>query len=97
MRKVYFVILTWNSEKVIGDCIHSILAFQSVIAHIYVVDNGSTDGTLKFVKKQENKRGHTISVIQLEKNLGIHMQGNQFCWGRMMSAPIFDPPKGRAK
>ena len=55
MRKVYFVILTWNSEKVIGDCIHSILAFQSVIAHIYVVDNGSTDGTLKFVKKQENK------------------------------------------
>ncbi len=76
MRKVYFVILTWNSEKVIGDCIHSILAFQSVIAHIYVVDNGSTDGTLKFVKKQENKRGHTISVIQLEKNLGTTISRN---------------------
>ena len=30
MDKIHFVILTWNSEKVIGACIDSLLAFRNL-------------------------------------------------------------------
>lgn len=76
MREVYFVILTWNSEKVIGNCMDSILVFQNMIAHIYIVDNGSSDGTLNVIAQRKNGIKHTISVIRLEKNLGTTISRN---------------------
>ena len=45
-RTVAFVILTWNSEGYVRACLESVLGLGDMCAAAYVVDNGSTDGTL---------------------------------------------------
>lgn len=78
MDKVHFVVLTWNSEKVIGSCIDSLLSFQDLIVDIRIVDNGSTDGTLKILEQKEilSNKQHAFSVIALEKNVGTTISRN---------------------
>ena len=43
---ISFVILTWNSEKYIEKCLQSIDAIRIFNTKIYVIDNGSKDGTI---------------------------------------------------
>lgn len=45
MKKIGYVILTWNSIKFIQKCIESIEAIDSFDYEISIFDNGSTDGT----------------------------------------------------
>lgn len=45
---------TFNSEQYIENCIRSIMTQNAVFEHI-IVDGGSTDGTLKILKKYENQ------------------------------------------
>lgn len=40
-----FVILTWNSEAYVEDCLQSVLGLSCARLDVWVVDNGSTDGT----------------------------------------------------
>lgn len=40
-----FVILTWNSEAYVEDCLRSVLGLSCARLDVWVVDNGSTDGT----------------------------------------------------
>jgi GT2 family glycosyltransferase len=50
--KLSIVILCWNDLKVIGDCLSSIYAgTHSTEFEIIVSDNGSTDGSIDFVRK----------------------------------------------
>lgn len=78
MKTIHFVILTWNSEKVIGRCLDSLLAFQQIESIIYIVDNGSTDQTMGVIeeKKKSHNLIHNISVIPLEKNIGTTKSRN---------------------
>ncbi len=78
MKTIHFVILTWNSEKLIGRCLDSLLAFQQIRSIIYVVDNGSTDQTRKVIeeKKKNHDSIHSISIIPLEKNVGTTKSRN---------------------
>ena len=39
--RIFFIILTWNSQSVIEKCLNSILAFQKIETRIIVIDNGS--------------------------------------------------------
>ena len=49
--KLSIVILCWNDVKVIGDCLQSIYAGTHVIDfEVIVSDNGSTDGTIEFIR-----------------------------------------------
>ena len=71
MNKISFVILTWNSEKTIKECLEGIWekCSQEKIDHeIFVVDNGSIDSTVEIIKQNSTKL--PISLIQLPKNLG---------------------------
>jgi len=50
--KLSVVILCWNDLKVIGDCLQSIYdGTHSIEFEVIVSDNGSTDGTLEFIRK----------------------------------------------
>lgn len=40
-----FVILTWNSEAYVEDCLRSVLGLSCARLDVWVVDNGSTDET----------------------------------------------------
>lgn len=62
-------VVTYNSGQHIGALLDSIIQFvHDVDYHIYVVDNGSTDGTVGIVK---SKAGPVISLLQSPKNMGF--------------------------
>lgn len=74
MKKISFVILTWNSDKYITNCIESINTICNFCTQIIIVDNGSTDNTVNILNKyQENKN---IEIVFLPKNYGTTKSRN---------------------
>lgn len=67
--KVLTVVLSFNSKKYIGECLDSLSKTNS---EILVVDGGSTDGSVEFIKGSPFKRegGPLLSIIETNKNLG---------------------------
>jgi GT2 family glycosyltransferase len=50
--KLSIIILCWNDKKVIADCLHSIYAnTHSTEFEVIVSDNGSTDGSVEFIRR----------------------------------------------
>lgn len=64
--KVSIVIPNWNGKESLGACLGSLLG-QRVRAHIIVVENGSSDGSLEFLRQQYP----SVEVIMNAKNLGF--------------------------
>ena len=51
-HKLSVIILSWNSERDVNDCITSLLeATRNIETEIIVVDNGSTDGTIGLLEQ----------------------------------------------
>lgn len=73
MSIIAFLILTWNSEDYIENCLDSILAFKRFNVKIYIVDNGSTDST---VGKIESFSDDRIQLIKLPENVGTTVSRN---------------------
>ena len=74
MKKISFVILTWNSDKYITNCIESINTICNFCTQIIIVDNGSTDNTVDILNKyKENKN---IEIVFLPKNYGTTKSRN---------------------
>ena len=77
MDKISFVILTWNSEKVIIPCLTSILTINEQEYEIILVDNGSNDNTVESINTFISQApGIIIKKIQLEKNYGTTISRN---------------------
>ncbi len=75
---VTFVILTWNSENDIEECVDSLVECcerDSVDYRIRVVDNGSVDRTTELLKKIEEKNRNVHSIL-LDKNFGTTRSRN---------------------
>ena len=61
------VIVNWNAGKLIQSCIESIHRYDdAVVNNIFVVDNGSTDGS-------DSKIGNRplVTLIRAKENLGF--------------------------
>ena len=74
MKQVSFVILSWNSEKYLKECIQSILNIKEYNIGIYIIDNGSIDGSVEIIEKFSDKR---INLIKLDKNYGTTISRNK--------------------
>ena len=74
--RIGFVILTWNSEKVIGKCLRSISELKDVEAEVIVIDNGSADGTLDTVRQYRQELGGRLTVLRYLKNVGTTVSRN---------------------
>ncbi len=64
--RVSVVVPNWNGKVHLAACLDSLLA-QSLAAHIIVVENGSTDGSLEFLREHYPK----VQLIVHEQNLGF--------------------------
>lgn len=71
-----FVVLSWNSEAYIEQCVRSILALSCGELGIWVVDNGSTDGTRAIISEiaASDDRLHPIYE---SRNLGTTVSRNK--------------------
>jgi len=68
------VIVTWNSQGFIRNCLDSIFLSQgNFTSEIIVVDNGSVDETAKIVEQLYPQ----VNLIQNKKNLGYAKANNQ--------------------
>ncbi|WP_034445833.1 glycosyltransferase [Butyrivibrio sp. AE2032] len=67
---VSVIIPAYNIEQYIGECLDSILVQTYRNLEIIVVNDGSTDGTGKIIKKY-NSEDERIVPVSHEKNLGL--------------------------
>jgi len=74
-----FVILTWNSEKHIIECLDSIrstLLGHACTYEIFVVDNFSTDKTRQLLDKYKSEAADGLYTEYLSKNCGTTVSRN---------------------
>jgi GT2 family glycosyltransferase len=75
---VSFVVLSRNSARVIDRCVRSLVA-QSPGGHgdeIWVVDNGSTDGSPDVLRALQSEFPDILNVLLLDKNYGTTVSRN---------------------
>lgn len=77
---VGFVILTWNSEKYISECLNSLIALcgNGISSNIVVIDNGSSDDTVQRINQvfRIDRKDVEHKLFQLEKNSGTTVSRN---------------------
>ena len=77
MEKISFVILTWNSEKVISACLESIASVKEPEIEVILVDNGSADSTRDLVRSFMKAHPEIpVKTLWLEKNYGTTVSRN---------------------
>jgi GT2 family glycosyltransferase len=72
--KVSINLVTWNGKKYLPYCFESIFKQTFRDFSLFILDNGSTDGTVEFIKSQISNLKSQISdlkVIFNEKNAGF--------------------------
>lgn len=74
--KTAFVILTWNSEQFIASCLESVLSLFCEALDVYVVDNGSVDGTVAVLEGLAVSNS-SLHLILEEDNLGTTVSRNK--------------------
>jgi|GEM_PF-1301035 len=70
------IILTFNQIEYTKRCLYSIEKYTSQRHKLILVDNGSTDGTVEFLKDFA-KRHENVELILNEENLGFAKGNNQ--------------------
>jgi len=76
---ISFVILTWNSEKYISRCLNALLKDLSqcgLTYEIFIVDNGSCDGTVDTLRSYQSTYPEQIYPIFLDRNHGTTYSRN---------------------
>jgi len=66
MKKVSVIILSYNNQKILSQTINSLIDSVSPEVEIVVVDNGSADGSVKYLKGLRR-----VKAIFSPKNLGF--------------------------
>ena len=74
MKKVSVIIPVYNNSKYIKECLNSVINQTYNNLEIIVVDDKSTDNSLKIIKKYKDKRIH---IIELERNKGVAICRNK--------------------
>ena len=73
-KRVGFVILVWNSEKVIDKCLLSICNLKQVEPYIVLIDNGSTDNSISIVNQYVDRLN--LELIRYDNNMGTTVSRN---------------------
>ncbi len=66
-QTVAVLVLNYNGKTHLDTCLSSVLSQTGQHDHVYVVDNGSTDGSAEYVAQHYS----AVRVIRFERNLGF--------------------------
>ncbi len=66
-KKVTGCIVTYNNMRTIGKALDTLLDFTACDFRLYVVDNGSTDGTVDFIRQNYP----SVTLIETHNNIGF--------------------------
>lgn len=72
---VSFVVLSWNSQHYISNCLDAVLCCNSITPLVLVVDNGSTDETSAILQQYEADHSEIICTF-LPENFGTTISRN---------------------
>lgn len=72
-KRISHIIVTWNNESIIEECIDTLMNFSNFENEIIIVDNNSSDDTCKVIKRKYNKK---IILLEMNTNLGFSMANN---------------------
>jgi GT2 family glycosyltransferase len=64
---VSLIIVNWNGKRLLGECLDSVFAQSFRDFEVIVVDNGSQDGSVEFIRG----RYREAKVVALPENLGF--------------------------
>ena len=67
MPKTTFIVVNWNGKSFLADCLDALLSQSCKDFEIILVDNGSIDDSVSFVKEKYP----SISLIVLDNNTGF--------------------------
>src|SRR5450432_999701 len=67
LLRILIVVLNWNSRDMTKECIQSLLAMQGDSFKILVIDNGSRDGSVEYLRETFPQ----IDVTANGRNLGF--------------------------
>src|SRR5687767_13566896 len=73
-KLVSIVIVNWNGKNNLKECLNSLLKIDYSPYEIVIVDNGSKDGSVTYIKEIQKENKNVILVENL-KNLGF-AEGN---------------------
>lgn len=74
---VSVIIVNFNGQKYLGNCLRSIVKNTCRDYEIIIVDNHSSDDSVNYVKKKFSRYLGKIKLIELEKNFGPAYARNQ--------------------
>lgn len=69
---ITFVIVTWNNEKEISECLKTVSKYSPDTSKIIVVDNNSSDSTTTIIEEQFPE----VTLIKSDENLGFAKGNN---------------------
>ena len=72
MAKVSIIIVNWDGRQYLGNCLASVFEQSYKDFKVILVDNGSTDDSVEFVKKNYSN----VEIITLDKNYGFAKANN---------------------
>lgn len=68
------IILTWDGKQYLSGCLDSVLKQTLPPAEIILVDNGSRDGTVEFVRE---RYGDSVTIVENKTNVGFSEGNNR--------------------
>ena len=70
--KVSIIVINMNGTKYLNDCLSSVMNQKRPNYEVILVDNGSTDGSVEFVRTNFP----SVKLVELHKNLGVGKASN---------------------
>ncbi len=73
MAELAVIVVNWNGRHLLGECLSSLSDQSFADIEIWMVDNGSSDGSVDYVRKEFPN----IRIIPLDKNFGFSAANNR--------------------
>ena len=70
------IMCAYNLEKIVDTAIESVLTQTFENYELIIVNDGSTDNTIRTLKKFESKSNGKIRIIDNQKNVGLSASRN---------------------